>query len=68
LQKSLNIYKEGNNTHPDWFVQLIQSIELEQTEKAQLEDNDYQINGIVQFQTGQLKDAKNLHKILSFIN
>ena len=50
------------------FVQLIQSIELVQPEKEQLEDNDYQINGIVQFQTGQLKDAKNFPKILSFIN
>ena len=50
------------------FVQLIQSLELVETETTQLEDNDYQINGIVQFQTGQLKDAKNFPKILSFIN
>ena len=34
------------------FVQLIQSIELVQPEKEQLEDNDYHINGFVQFQTG----------------
>ncbi len=34
------------------FVQLIQSIELVQPDTAQLEDNDYHINGFVQFQTG----------------
>ena len=68
MQKSLNIDKYGNNTHPDWFVQLIQSIELVETETVQLEYIDYHINEIVQFQTGQLKDAKNFHKTLSFIN
>ena len=52
LQKSLNIDKYGNNTHPDWFVQLVQSIELVETEMVQLEYFDYHINEIVQFQTG----------------
>ena len=32
---------------------------------AQLDDNDYQINGFVQLQTELLKDTKNSRKILS---
>jgi hypothetical protein len=50
------------------FVQLIQSIELVQSEKVQLEYSDYHINEIVPFQTELLKDKKNFRKILSFIN
>lgn len=50
------------------FMQLIQSLEFVQTETAQLENSDNQANEIVQFQTGQLKNAKVFPKILSLIN
>jgi len=50
------------------FAQLLASFEFVQNETAQIESVDYQTDEIVQFETGQLKDAKSFPKILSFIN
>jgi predicted nuclease of restriction endonuclease-like (RecB) superfamily len=50
------------------FMQLVQNVELVQTETALSYYTDSQADEIVQFENGQLRDAKIFPKILSFIN